>query len=284
MEFRTKVHIHNKGISLSHRYKYLLLGSCFSDSIGDKLMNAGFDCVANPFGALYNPLSIMNALSMRDDEFYRWTQKSCDDLNFDQVIHTTNVFILTFGTAWVYELKETGHVVANCKKQPETLFSRRRITIDEIVEKYAQFIENAVVPNHKTILFTVSPIRHKKDGLHENQLSKSILLLAIDCLCKAYPNNCYYFPSYEIMLDELRDYRFYADDMLHPSQVAVQYIWECFQQTYFSPKTIEFIEQFEHLNRILHHQPLDASNTLHQQLVAQTIEQINQLKHAIQNQ
>ena len=208
MEFRTKVHIHNKGISLSHRYKYLLLGSCFSDSIGDKLMNAGFDCVANPFGALYNPLSIMNALSMRDDEFYRWTQKSCDDLNFDQVIHTTNVFILTFGTAWVYELKETGHVVANCKKQPETLFSRRRITIEEIVEKYAQFIENAVVPNHKTILFTVSPIRHKKDGLHENQLSKSILLLAIDCLCKAYPNNCYYFPSYEIMLDELRDYRF----------------------------------------------------------------------------
>ena len=284
MEFRTKVHIHNKGISLSHRYKYLLLGSCFSDSIGDKLMNAGFDCVANPFGALYNPLSIMNALSMRDDEFYRWTQKSCDDLNFDQVIHTTNVFILTFGTAWVYELKETGHVVANCKKQPETLFSRRRITIEEIVEKYAQFIENIVVPNHKTILFTVSPIRHKKDGLHENQLSKSILLLAIDCLCKAYPNNCYYFPSYEIMLDELRDYRFYADDMLHPSQVAVQYIWECFQQTYFCPKTIEFIEQFEHLNRILHHQPLDASNTAHQQLVAQTIEQINQLKHAIQNQ
>ena len=284
MEFRTKVHIHNKELSLSHRYKYLLLGSCFSDSIGDKLMNAGFDCVANPFGALYNPLSIMNALSMRDDEFYRWTQKSCDDLNFDQVIHTTNVFILTFGTAWVYELKETGHVVANCKKQPETLFLRRRITIEEIVEKYAQFIENAVVPNHKTILFTVSPIRHKKDGLHENQLSKSILLLAIDCLCKAYPNNCYYFPSYEIMLDELRDYRFYADDMLHPSQVAVQYIWECFQQTYFSPKTIEFIEQFEHLNRILHHQPLDASNTAHQQLVAQTIEQINQLKHAIQNQ
>ena len=284
MEFRTKVHIHNKGISLSHRYKYLLLGSCFSDSIGDKLMNAGFDCVANPFGALYNPLSIMNALSMRDDEFYRWTQKSCDDLNFDQVIHTIDVFVLTFGTAWVYELKETGHVVANCKKQPDTLFLRRRITIEEIVEKYAQFIENAVVPNHKTILFTVSPIRHKKDGLHENQLSKSILLLAIDCLCKAYPNNCYYFPSYEIMLDELRDYRFYADDMLHPSQVAVQYIWECFQQTYFSPKTIEFIEQFEQLNRILHHQPLDASNTAHQQLVAQTIEQINQLKHAIQNQ
>lgn len=284
MEFRTKVHIHNKELSLSHRYKYLLLGSCFSDSIGDKLMNAGFDCVANPFGALYNPLSIMNALSMRDDEFYRWTQKSCDGLNLDQVIHTTDVFVLTFGTAWVYELKETGHVVANCKKQPDTLFLRRRITIEEIVEKYVQFIDNAVVPNHKTILFTVSPIRHKKDGLHENQLSKSILLLAIDCLCKAYPNNCYYFPSYEIMLDELRDYRFYADDMLHPSQVAVQYIWECFQQTYFSPKTIEFIEQFEYLNRILHHQPLDASNTAHQQLVAQTIEQINQLKHAIQNQ
>lgn len=284
VEFRTKVDIHNKELSLSHRHKYLLLGSCFSDSIGDKLTNAGFDSIANPFGALYNPLSIINALSARNDEFYQWTQKSCDDLDFEQVIDSADVLILTFGTAWVYELKQTGHVVANCKKQPDALFTRRRITTNEIEEKYTEFIENTIIPNHRTVVFTVSPIRHKKDGLHENQLSKSILLLAIDSLCKTYPNNCYYFPSYEIVMDELRDYRFYADDMLHPSQVAVQYIWERFQQAYFCPKTIDFIEQFEHLNRILHHQPLDASNEAHQQLVAQTKEKINQLKHAIQNQ
>lgn len=284
MEFRTKVDIHNKELSLSYHHQYLLLGSCFSDNIGDRLMNAGFDCVVNPFGALYNPLSIINALTSRDDEFYQWTQKSCDDLDFEQAMNSANVYILTFGTAWTYLKKQTGHVVANCKKQPDSLFSRRRITTEEVVEKYTQFIEQTIVPNRKTIVFTVSPIRHKKDGLHENQLSKSILLLAIDHLCKAYPNNCFYFPSYEIMMDELRDYRFYADDMLHPSQIAVQYIWECFQKTYFNSETIDFIGQFEHLNRILRHQPLNVANEAHHQLVAQTIEQIKQLKHAIQNQ
>lgn len=283
MEFRTKVDIQNKDLSLSHRQKYLLLGSCFSDSIGEKLVNAGFDCVVNPFGALYNPLSIMNALTARGEEFLQWTQKSCGDLDFDKVIHSADVFILTFGTAWAYMLKQTGHIVANCKKQPDSLFTRFRVTIDEVIENYSEFIDCTIVPNNKTIVFTVSPIRHKKDGLHENQLSKSILLLAIDRLCKAYPNHCYYFPSYEILMDELRDYRFYADDMLHPSPVAVDYIWEQFQQTFFDKKTIGFIEEFEKLNRILHHQPFDASNEVHQQLVAQTIEQIKDLKHAIQN-
>ena len=268
---------------MSHRQKYLLLGSCFSDSIGEKLVNAGFDCVVNPFGALYNPLSIMNALTARGEEFLQWTQKSCGDLDFDKVIHSADVLILTFGTAWAYMLKQTGHIVANCKKQPDSLFTRFRVTIDEVIENYSEFIDCTIVPNNKIIVFTVSPIRHKKDGLHENQLSKSVLLLAIDRLCKAYPNLCYYFPSYEIMMDELRDYRFYADDMLHPSPMAVDYIWEQFQQTFFDKKTISFIEKFEQLNRILRHQPFDASNEVHQQLVAQTIEQIKDLKHAIQN-
>ena len=284
MEFRTKVDIQNKGLSLSHRHQYLLLGSCFSDSIGEKLVNAGFDCVVNPFGALYNPLSIIDALTDRSPAFYEWTQKERPKDDIDAVIEHADTYILTFGTAWVYLLKQTGHVVANCKKQPDSLFSRYRITMDEVIGKYTEFIDKTIVPNQKTIVFTVSPIRHKKDGLHENQLSKSILLLAIDSLCKAYPNNCYYFPSYEIMMDELRDYRFYADDMLHPSPMAVDYIWEQFQQAFFDKKTIGFIEEFEKLNRILHHRPLDASNEAHQQLVAQTKEQIKELKHAIQNQ
>lgn len=284
MEFRTKVDIQNKGLSLSHRHKYLLLGSCFSDSIGEKLVNAGFDCVVNPFGALYNPLSIIDALTDRSPAFYEWTQKERPKDDIDAVIEHADTYILTFGTAWVYLLKQTGHVVANCKKQPDFLFSRYRITMDEVIGKYTEFIDKTIVPNQKTIVFTVSPIRHKKDGLHENQLSKSILLLAIDSLCKAYPNNCYYFPSYEIMMDELRDYRFYADDMLHPSPMAVDYIWEQFQHAFFDKKTIGFIEEFEKLNRILHHRPLDASNETYQQLVAQTKEQIKELKHAIQNQ
>lgn len=284
MEFRTKVDIQNKGLSLSHRHKYLLLGSCFSDSIGEKLVNAGFACVVNPFGALYNPLSIIDALTDRSPAFYEWTQKERPKDDINAVIEHADTYILTFGTAWVYLLKQTGHVVANCKKQPDSIFSRYRITMDEVIGKYTEFIDKTIVPNQKNIVFTVSPIRHKKDGLHENQLSKSILLLAIDSLCKAYPNNCYYFPSYEIMMDELRDYRFYADDMLHPSPMAVDYIWEQFQHAFFDKKTIGFIEEFEKLNRIFHHRPLDASNETHQQLVAQTKEQIKELKHAIQNQ
>ena len=284
MEFRTKVDINCKELRLSHRNRILMLGSCFTDNIGGRLTDAGFDCVVNPFGALYNPLSIIDALTDRSPAFYQWTQKVHQTDDIDAVIEHADTYLLTFGTAWVYLLNKTGQVVANCKKQPDHLFSRQRIKVDEIVGNFIRFIEQSIIPNHKTIVFTVSPIRHKKDGLHENQLSKAILLLATDVLCKTYPEYCHYFPSYEIMMDELRDYRFYADDMLHPSAMAVDYIWEQFQQAYFDKKTIGFIEQFEALNRTLKHRPTDATNEKYLQLVAQTNEKINQLKHAIQNQ
>lgn len=261
-----------------------MLGSCFSDNIGERMMDAGFDCVVNPFGALYNPLSILNALEDRSPAFLEWVQKPYPKEEFDANISRADTYILTFGTAWVYVLNQTGLVVSNCKKQPDYLFTRRRLSIDEIVDVFSHFIDTSVIPPRKRIVFTVSPIRHKKDGLHENQLSKSILLLAIDALCKAYPDNCFYFPAFEIMMDELRDYRFYADDMLHPSQIAVNYIWEQFQKAFYEKKTIDFIEQFESLNRILKHRPMDATNEKYVHLVAQTQEQINQLKHAIQNQ
>lgn len=284
MDFRTKVDIKSNGLHLSHRNRILMLGSCFTDNIGERMMDAGFDCVVNPFGALYNPLSILNALEDRSPAFLEWVQKPYPKEEFDANISRVDTYILTFGTAWVYVLNQTGLVVSNCKKQPDYLFTRRRLSIDEIVDVFSHFIDTSVIPPRKRIVFTVSPIRHKKDGLHENQLSKSILLLSIDALCKAYPDNCFYFPAFEIMMDELRDYRFYADDMLHPSQIAVNYIWEQFQKAFFEKKTIDFIEQFESLNRTLKHRPTDATNEKYVHLVAQTQEQINQLKHAIQNQ
>lgn len=284
MDFRTKVDIKSNGLHLSHRNRILMLGSCFTDIIGERMMDAGFDCVVNPFGALYNPLSILNALEDRSPAFLEWVQKPYPKEEFDANISRADTYILTFGTAWVYVLNQTGLVVSNCKKQPDYLFTRRRLSIDEIVDVFSHFIDTSVIPQRKRIVFTVSPIRHKKDGLHENQLSKSILLLSIDAICKAYPDNCFYFPAFEIMMDELRDYRFYADDMLHPSQIAVNYIWEQFQKAFFEKKTIDFIEQFESLNRILKHRPMDATNEKYVHLVAQTQEQINQLKHAIQNQ
>jgi len=285
VEFRTTIDINqNKLVKLSHRDRLLLLGSCFTDNIGERLTNGGFDCTVNPYGALYNPMSIIHALKKNNQDFIQWTQKSFDPALFVEFIEASNVFFLTFGTAWVYQLKDSGTIVANCKKMPEKMFERRRLTVNEIIEAYRDFIEYEVKRKNKRIIFTVSPIRHKKDGLHENQLSKSILLLAIDQLCKNYDDCCFYFPSYELMMDELRDYRFYAEDMLHPSTVAVRYIWEQFQQAFFDLSTIDAVRKFEKLNQILQHRPFDSENEQYEKLVLQTKTNIDNLKHAVQNQ
>ena len=283
MEFRTRIEIKNKVLTWSHHHVFMLLGSCFTDHIGERMQKAGFMSTRNPYGVLYNPFSILNALKNRTKEFCAWTQKTCEEEDFTQMLQMSNVLILTFGTSWVYALKKTGHIVANCKKQPDQLFNRRRLTVDEIVEAYSDFIEKTVRPSHQTIVFTVSPIRHKKDGLHQNQVSKAILLLSIEELCTRYPDCCHYFPAYEIMMDDLRDYRFYADDMLHPSAAAIQYIWEQFLQTYFNPQTIKYTEQFERLNKILVHRPSDSGQDAYQSLVTKTQKQIKQLKHAVYN-
>lgn len=158
-----------------------------------------------------------------------------------------------------------------------------QMPIDEIVAKYSHFIEEIAIPNRQKLIFTVSPIRHRRDGMHANQLSKATLLLAIDSLQARYPDHVAYFPAYEIMMDELRDYRFYADDMLHPSTLAVEYIWQMFSTTYCNKATIQLINQFEKLNRTLAHRPLDAANPEYQALKSTTEQQIKQLKYAIQN-
>lgn len=241
--------------SIDHTTPMLLVGSCFTDSIGAKLQAAGFEVLCNPFGTLYNPLSI--ALCMRhaladtpiDDRmlvqhegvWHSWLHhsrfsnpdkdlclKSCNE-----AIHTTHQFLqlhpvllFTFGTA--YAFFRDGQVVANCHKLPPQTFLRRRLAVQEIVEEWRSLMTQIDSPH---LIFTVSPIRHLADTAHGNQLSKSTLLLALDQL------GADYFPSYEILLDELRDYRFYARDLCHPSDVAVDIVWERFQQTYMSPAT-----------------------------------------------
>lgn len=284
MELITKVETGNNGLLIRHTDKIVMLGSCFTDNIGARMVDAGFDCTVNPFGALYNPVSILNALDHRDDEFYRWTQlpyseipiKQNDDINAD-------LLILTFGTSWVFRLNSTRHIVANCKKQPDKLFSRERLTVEDIVEAYAAYIRKSVIPAGKKIIFTVSPIRHKKDGLHGNELSKSILLLAVDELCGMFPLHCHYFPAYEIMMDELRDYRFYADDMMHPSATAVEYIWARFSDTYFNKETKRYKEEFERLNKVLAHRPSNPDDEAYKQLVSDTERKKAILKDAVHN-
>lgn len=252
MEFRTKVDIPVSEKEINHKHKILMLGSCFSDNIGDKLLNGGFDVTSNPLGTLYNPLSIATALSEcsknieeQNPIFFKWLHSKAN-LAWSQTTSPLDfdIICITFGTAWIYRLKENGMIVANCKKQPDKLFIREKLSVEAIIDNWCPIL-NQHEFKKKYIIFTVSPIRHKKDGFHENQLSKSTLLLAINELCKLYPNNCEYFPSYEIVMDELRDYRFYADDMMHPSATAINYIWKRFQETYFSEHTKQICSEFE---------------------------------------
>lgn len=258
MQFQTPVSISPLARSITYADRMLLLGSCFSDAMFSRFEQHYFRAVSNPLGTLYNPVSIAQALSLRPSDHlplveYNGLFHSMDMhgafsfANPDEAISACNlairrlqqawteasVVILTFGSAYVYEYE--GVVVANCHKLPASMFVRRRLSKEEIVDVWRPVL--AAHPD-KHFIFTVSPIRHLKDGLHENALSKSTLLLAIDELVHdASGGDVSYFPSYEILLDELRDYRFYADDMLHPSSKAVDYIWLKFTEAAMSSDT-----------------------------------------------
>ena len=231
-----------------------MVGSCFSDEIGAQMQERYLHVTCNPFGTLYNPLSIAQALTMTDTPelieheglwhsmahhgaFSRATKEEAEQAvresieTMQKALKEASVVIVTFGTAWVYE--KEGAIVGNCHKLPESCFNRRRLSVEEIVAAWKPIL--AQYPDKKW-LFTVSPIRHIRDGLHENQLSKATLQLALEAIsdqCSVVS----YFPSYEMMLDELRDYRFYADDLVHPSSLAVNYIWERFVECFCTNQT-----------------------------------------------
>lgn len=294
--FRTHVEIKKQDLTINHRQTILLLGSCFTDNIGEKMLKGGFNCYVNPIGTLYNPLSIAKAFTLdlpdEIDNYCSWLHSRVNNPieefhKLQSVIkEEADLFIITFGTAFVYRLKSTGEVVANCKKSDESLFNRERISQDEIADVWIDIIKKRIQSNKgKDIrfIFTVSPIRHLKDGLHENQLSKSTLLLAIDRICNAFPQNCTYFPSYEIVIDELRDYRFYADDMMHPSQLAIDYIWDRFNLAYMNKETSDYISKFEKLNKTLSHRPTNPNDQEYITLINETNKKIQELRHAIQH-
>jgi len=193
-------------------------------------------------------------------------------------IHHLNCLMLTFGTAWVYEQKSTGHVVANCHKQPESVFTRRRLSVQEIVSDYTSLFSGLIARNPKLkVILTVSPIRHVRDGMHANQLSKATLLLAIDQLQTSFPGHVFYFPAYELLLDELRDYRFYADDMVHPSPLAVRYVWEKFVQTCLSEDALEIMQESENINKALSHKPFHPESDEYKRFLGQIVLKIDRL-------
>ena len=273
MELMTRIDIPVSEWKIAAGAKVLLVGSCFADEIGEKMVRGGFEAMVNPFGTLYNPASIAASLlrsisekeytadsveliqSESDGMWHSWMHHSSfSSLDVATLVERINgtthcvadflreadVLIVTMGTAIIYRLKETGMLVANCHKQLDSLFVRERLNSYDIVDQWEMLLQllESVNPKLK-VIFTVSPIRHKRDGYHVNQVSKGILLQGVDEIVNGKSSNsqCFYFPSYEIMMDELRDYRFYADDMIHPSEKAVEYIWQRFQDTYFDNKT-----------------------------------------------
>lgn len=282
MKLQTIVDIKPSKWKIGYEDTVLMLGSCFSDEIGRQMAERKMQVTCNPFGTLYNPLSIANAIHMTElpelvehdglwhsmahhGSFSRATKEEAEKAvaesieTMQRALEEATVVIVTFGTAWVYELSAISHqpsvIVGNCHKMPEKWFSRRRLTVEEIVEAWQPVL---VQYADKKWLFTVSPIRHVRDGLHENQVSKATLLMAVDQMVNStWPNGKWqYFPSYEIVMDELRDYRFYADDLVHPSNMAVEYIWERFCETFCTSQTINAMHIAHKEWKFAHHRPL----------------------------
>lgn len=304
MKLYTSVDIAPSPKKIAYNDKILLLGSCFADNIGAKFGEYYFQTTVNPYGTLYNPASIAKAISgigngVSDIGFVEhnglWHSlshhgsfsradkedlvRACEQsrVQLREALQQASIMIITFGTAWVYEYEDK--VVANCHKLPANRFVRRRMTVDEIVEIWQPIL--AAMPD-KHWIFTVSPIRHVKDGLHENQISKAILLQAVDRLTAKQLDSpiggLSYFPSYEIMLDELRDYRFYAEDMVHPSQVAVDYIWQRFVDTYMTADTQNEMRTLHQLWRDRHHRFLHPDSPEAQQFAAHIKTRLQQLQ------
>ncbi len=271
IKLQTNIQIDPSKVKIRYSDKIMVLGSCFADSVGRKLQQAGLDVCINPFGTLYNPRSIYRSIRLLETgsllteadcvqmgsgsnlicSFYHHTsfaRPTAEEFlananarlkEASEFYHSCNKVIITFGTAWVYNFNgaedyrgtaHLGQTVSNCLKRNAKEFTRERLTVSEITKLFADIITPATSKDNKEFIFTVSPIRHFKDGAHGNQISKSTLILAIEELLNTETGKvrCDYFPSYEIVLDELRDYRFYAEDMIHPTDQTVSYIWERF--------------------------------------------------------
>lgn len=309
MQLLTHTDIQPLQPQLSHSHRLMVMGSCFATHIGNRLKQLKWNAEVNPFGVLYNPQSIAQALKMlthyrplteeeltlfpnegwstwmhhssfscaERDEALELINKTMEQAA--QEFSKTNTLIITFGTAWIYRLCETGDIVGNCHKMPERLFTRQRLTVDDIVDEYTTLLQELWSLNPELrIIFTVSPVRHLKDTLHGNQLSKSTLLLAIDALCKKFPEKLYYFAAYEIVIDELRDYRFYADDMAHPSPQAIEYVWERFTEYCIDADTQGFITQWNKVTKALEHRPFRPDSPQYHSFIEQTLATINKLK------
>ena len=310
MNFFTHIAISRPPCRFSYADRFLLLGSCFAQNMAGYMKENRFDMDVNPFGTLYNPASISRALrillegktfSSSDlfrygERWYSWmhqgsfsgmSEAECLETINPRLIHAEerlgglSCLIITWGTAYIYCLRSTGEVVSNCHKVAGREFMRERLSVEDIVADWGELLGLLVnrCPSLQQIILSVSPIRHWKDGAHGNQLSKATLLLAAEQLEQKYPGLVQYFPAYEIMMDELRDYRFYADDMIHPAPLAIRHIWQRFADSWLKNESQELLKEWEAIKKALEHKPFHPESEAYRRFINQTllkIERINQ--------
>ena len=283
MEFRTIVDIEDPGFRIGACEEMLFVGSCFADKIGARFTDEKFRTIVNPFGVMYNPASILHTIQKLS------TVRSCSaglqGKNYQ--LSTIKTAFLTLGTNHVYILNETGEIVDNCQKRPQSLFTEKELTVDECADYLQPAIDilHAANPDMRIVL-TVSPIRYRKYGYHGSQLSKATLLLAANKVCSppfGGVGGGFYFPAYEIINDELRDYRFYADDMLHPSSQAVEYIWQRFSEVYLSPEAKAFLKEWQPLKAALNHKPFNPDSDEYRIFMDKTMLKISELQKKYPN-
>ena len=263
MEFRTCVDIPQPDFTIEPCDEMLFVGSCFADSIGQRFIDNRFRATVNPYGVMYNPASVLHTIE-------RWEE-------------SPRLVFVTLGTNHVYRLNETGEIVDNCQKRPQALFTEEKLSIGQCAY-YLRRAADVILQRRQGahVVFTVSPIRYRKYGYHESQLSKATLLLAVHEVCQCVPSVSY-FPAYEIVLDELRDYRFYKEDMLHPSAQAVEYIWQQLVAHYFSPQARQFLQEWVPVKAALEHRPFNPDSDEHRAFVEKTMQRVGELQKKYPN-
>ena len=310
MNFRTQIPIPKSNYPIEYNSKIMSLGSCFAINMAEKLDYFKFQNSCNPFGILFHPLAIEKLIDFaisgkqftENDIFFYNERWHCFDVHSDlsnsskegllsslnALIKSTNEhitgsthMIITYGTSWIYRNIESDFIVANCHKVPQKQFKKELLSVEEIEESIANTVKliHSVNPNC-TIIFTVSPVRHIKDGFVENQVSKANLISALYTVLQVPPLGAEgaYFPSYEIMMDELRDYRFYAEDMLHPNQVAIDYIWKRFKETTISETAFTTMDEVSTIQKSLSHKPFNPDSESHLKFESKVREKITKLE------
>lgn len=289
MKFRTEIEIEKFPFQISHKNRLVFIGSCFADEIGMRFKNSGFHSLVNPFGVIFNPISIAGILNdavntsteiqhhiiEHNSRFYSLKHHgsfaSNSKANLEQQIAEQNNLLhnnlkqadflfITLGTAVTYKHIQENKVVANCHKLPNNLFNNNLLNIAEVVENLGTSVEKLrqINPALK-VIFTVSPVRYFNFGMHKNQLSKATLLLAVEALTQRL-NNCYYFPAYELVIDDLRDYRFMKEDLIHPNKQAVDYIWGKIEQAFLNENTLSLCKRVQSFNAMNNHRMREESN------------------------